>query len=304
MYIIMKRWGESMKQRKKNASRELLAIHIAVFLFGGAGLFAKLIPMSALLLTLGRALFSALALYMFIHFKKYSLRFHRMRDYFWNMIAGVFLTIHWVFFILSIQVSTVYIGTITFATYPMFVMILEPRVFKERFEPRHLFSLIMIAIGIAYLIPAFELNNTTPLGIIYGLISSFSYALLGMINRKLSLLYDSVVITLYEQTVVTLILTLVISLFQIPLGHGNTSDFISLIIYGVVFTALAHSLYIHGLKKVKTQIASIISVLEPIYSIFLAILFLHERLTIQEAIATIMILLAVFVAMIPEKNRE
>ena len=291
-----------MKQRKVNASKELLAIHTAVFLFGGAGLFAKLIPMSALLLTLGRALFSSLALYMFIHFKKYSLRFHRMGDYFWNIIAGVFLTIHWIFFILSIQVSTVYIGTITFATYPMFVMVLEPRVFKEKFEPCHLFSLIMIAIGIAYLIPAFELNNTTTLGIIYGLISSFSYALLGMINRKLSLSYDSVVITLYEQTVVTLILTLVISLFQIPLGHGNTFDFISLIIYGVVFTALAHSLYIHGLKKVKTQIASIISVLEPIYSIFLAILFLHERLAIQEVIATVMILLAVFVAMIPEKN--
>lgn len=89
-----------MKQRKVNASKELLAIHTAVFLFGGAGLFAKLIPMSALLLTLGRALFSSLALYMFIHFKKYSLRFHRMRDYFWNIIAGVFLTIHWIFFYL------------------------------------------------------------------------------------------------------------------------------------------------------------------------------------------------------------
>lgn len=293
-----------MKQRKGNSSKELLSIHMAVFLFGGAGLFAKLIPMSALLLTLGRALFSALALYIFIHFKKYSLRFHRMRDYFWNLLAGVFLTIHWVFFILSIQVSTVYIGTITFATYPMFVMMLEPHVFKERFEPRHLLSLIMIAIGIAYLIPAFEFNNATTLGIIYGLISSLSYALLGMINRRLSLSYDSVVITLYEQTVVTLILTLVISLFQPPIGIGNTSDFIALIIYGVVFTALAHSLYIHGLKKVKTQIASIISVLEPIYSIFLAILFLHERLAIQEVIATVMILLAVFVAMIPEKAKD
>lgn len=75
-------------------------------------------------------------------------------------------------------------------------------------------------------------------------------------------------------------------------------------IYGVIFTALAHSLYIHGLKDIKAQTASIISVLEPVYSIFLAILFLHERLAYQEIIGTVFILLAVIVGTLHNDSLE
>lgn len=286
------------KKFKLVDKEELLSIHLAVFLFGASGLFAKFIPMSAILMTLGRALFSALILYMFVHFRRYSLRFNRIRDYAWNILAGVLLTVHWFFFIASIQVSTVYIGTIMFATYPIFVVFIEPYVFREKFQIKNLMSVMMIVVGIAFLIPAFELNNATTLGIIYGLISSLSYAFLGMINRRLALSYNSVVITLYEQTVAALITTLVIATLTPELGHGNALDFIALVIYGVVFTALAHSLYVYGLKKVKTQTASIISVLEPVYSIFLAIIFLNERLAYQEIIGATIIFLAVIFSMI------
>lgn len=282
----------------------LLSIHLAVLLFGGSSLFVKMIPMSALLITLGRALFSAVSLYLFIHYRQYSLRLNRTRDYFFNILAGVFLASHWFFFIMSIQVSTVYIGTITFATYPLFVVFMEPYIFKEKFQMKNLISVFLICIGIAFLIPAFEINNATTLGIIYGLISSFSFAILSIINRRLATMYDSVVITLYEQTVVTIIMTLIISLLNPTLGKGTPFQFIALAIYGMIFTALAHSLYIHGLKSIKAQTASIISVLEPVYSIFLAIIFLKERLAYQEIIGTSAIFLAVMISTIqfPKKG--
>lgn len=279
-------------------------MHLAVFLFGASGLFVKMIPVSAILLTLSRALFSAIALYIYIHFRQYSLRFHRLIDYFWNILAGLLLSTHWFFFILSIQVSTVSIGTITFATYPLFVIFIEPYVFKEKFQYKNLISVFMIIIGIAFLIPAFHLNNHTTLGIIYGLISSFSYAILSVVNRRLSTLYDSVVVTLYEQGVAACLLTIVVSIVHPYLGQGTFVDFIRLVIYGLIFTALAHSLYIYGLKNVKAQTASIISVLEPIYSIFLAMLFLQERLVYQEIIASVIILLAVMIGSIPIKGER
>ncbi|WP_028043445.1 DMT family transporter [Candidatus Stoquefichus massiliensis] len=284
--------------------KSLLSVHIAVLLFGTSGLFVKLIPMSALLITLGRALFSALSLYLFVHFRHYSLRLYRIQDYFWNLFAGLILTIHWFFFIMSIQVSTVAIGTITFATYPLFVVFLEPYVFKEKFQYKNLLSVLMIAIGIAFLIPSFQLTNAMTLGIIYGLISSFHYAILSIINRHLAASYDSVVVTLYEQAVAACVMTIVISIINPPLGQGAFKDFLYLMIYGIIFTALAHSLYIHGLKNVKAQTASIISVLEPVYSIFLAILFLHERLAYQEMIGTVMIFLAVMVGTMQNKAKE
>lgn len=277
------------------SKKSLLSVHIAVLLFGASGIFIKLIPMSALLITLARALFSALALYIYCHFRQYSLRLNRLSDYFFNVLAGIFLTIHWFFFILSIQVSTVSIGTITFATYPLFVIFIEPYVFKEKFQFKNLISVFMIGIGVAFLIPAFQLDNATTLGIIYGLISSLSYAILSIINRKLATSYNSVVVTLYEQTVSACIMTLIISIINPVLGMGSFTQFIGLVIYGIVFTALAHSLYIYGLKNVKAQTASIISVLEPVYSILLAMIFLHERLAYQEILGTFFIFLAVII---------
>lgn len=284
--------------------KSLLSVHVAVLLFGASGLFVKLIPMSALLITLGRALFSALSLYLFVHFRHYSLRLHRLHDYFWNLLAGLLLAIHWFFFIMSIQVSTVAIGTITFATYPLFVVFLEPYVFKEKFQYKNLLSVLMIAIGITFLIPSFQLTNAMTLGIIYGLIGSLNFAILSIINRRLASSYDSVVVTLYEQAVAACVMTIVISIINPPLGQGGFKDFLNLMIYGVIFTALAHSLYIHGLKNVKAQTASIISVLEPVYSIFLAIIFLHERLAYQEMIGTTIIFIAVMVGTMKNKAKE
>ncbi len=277
-------------------NKNLLAIHIAVILFGASGVFVKMIPMSALLLTLGRALFSALALYIYVHFHHYSLRLYRMKDYFWNLLAGLFLTLHWFFFIMSIQVSTVAIGTITFAAYPLFVVFMEPYVFKEKFQIKNLLSVVMIVLGITFLIPSFAFTNTSTLGIIYGLIGSFSFAVLSLINRKLSSHYESVVITLYEQTVATCLLTVFISIINPPLIQADTLTFFYLVVYGVVFTGVAHSLYIYGLRGVKAQTASIISVLEPVYSIVLAMLFLNEKLLYQDIIGIVMIFLAVIVA--------
>lgn len=283
--------------------KSLISIHIAVLLFGAAGLFAKLIPMSALLLTMGRALFSAISLYMFIHFRHYSLKLNSMKDYFWNGLAGIFLTVHWFFFIMSIQVSKVYIGTITVAAYPIFVIFMEPYLFKEKFQFQNLISVIVICVGIAFLIPSFQLNDSMTLGIFYGLVSSFAFAALSIINRRLASSYNSVIISLYEQTIAAFIMTLVISLIHPTLGEGSFIDFINLVIYGVIFTALAHSLYINGLKDIKAQTASIISVLEPVYSIFLALVFLNERLTSQEIIGTIIIILAVMIHIIQNNHQ-
>lgn len=282
--------------------KSLLSVHFSVLLFGASSLFVKFIDMPAFLILLGRAMFSAIVLYIYIHIKKYSIRLKYPRHYFWNLMAGILLTVHWFFFILSVQVSTVAIGTITFATYPFIVSFIEPYIFREKFQYKNLFSLLLVVVGVMFLVPAFQLTNENTLGIIYGMIGSISYALLSLINRRLVASYDSAVITLYEQGVSVCLVTLLISIINPPIAIGTSVDFILLIIYGVVFTALAHSLYIHGLKGVKAQTASIISVLEPVYSIFLAMLLLHDAFFIQEVIGIFLILISVIIVSFFDKN--
>ena len=277
-------------------NKSLLLIHCAVLLFGFSGLFVKMIPMPAMILTLGRALFSSIALYIYCMYRHQSVHLERARDYFWNVLAGVFLTIHWFFFILSIQVSKVSIGTITFATYPLFVVFMEPFAFKEKFQLKNLIMVILLSTGIGFLIPSFQLDNQNTLGIIYGFISSFSFAVLSVINRRLASTYEGVVITFYEQIVAAVVMTLLITFVTPKFTPGTTLQFLEFIVYGVIFTALAHSLYIQGLRDVKAQTASFISGLEPVYSILFAYLILNEGMTYQEILGSSIILITVLLS--------
>jgi drug/metabolite transporter (DMT)-like permease len=61
--------------------------------------------------------------------------------------------------------------------------------------------------------------------------------------------------------------------WQQPVAVG---DLLLLAVLGIVFTALAHTLFIQGLRGVKAQTASLISSLEPVYGIVFAALLLAE----------------------------
>ena len=107
---------------------------------------------------------------------------------------------------------------------------------------------------------------------------------------------------------VTIVMTIIIVFFTPYIGVGNLGDLVELMIYGFIFTALAHSLYIYGLTFVQAQTASIISVLEPVFSIFLAILIFKEKLFVSDITATILILLAVILSSmnwgLPQKRKK
>jgi len=78
-------------------------------------------------------------------------------------------------------------------------------------------------------------------------------------------------------------------------------DILLLIILGTVFTGISHSLFINGLKNIKTQTAGVISSLEPVYGIFFAAFLLKEIPTLREILGGIIILGTVFYSTIKSK---
>ena len=106
--------------------RGILAVNLAVLLFGLAGLFAKWIRLPAIAITFGRVLFSSLALGLYLLLRRQSVRVARPGDRLLLAAAGGILALHWWAFLQSIQLSSVAIGTITFSSFPLFVTFLEP----------------------------------------------------------------------------------------------------------------------------------------------------------------------------------
>ncbi len=68
-----------------------------------------------------------------------------------------------------------------------------------------------------------------------------------------------------------------------------------LLLLGVVFTAVSHTLFIDGLKKVKAQTASIIASLEPVYGIVLGIVFFIEIPDLRTIFGGVIIISAVVI---------
>lgn len=279
-------------------NKSLMEIHLAVFLFGLSGLFGKFLSLPSMIIVLGRVCFSSVFLLIVMLYLKKDIKLKEQKHYFYLILMGVILAIHWSTFFKSIQVSTVAIGLLTFSTFPVFVTFLEPYFFKEKVKLSDIVIAAITFLGVVLVVPKFELGNSSTQGVFWGITSGFTYAILSMLNRKYVKEYPSTVIAFYEQFIAAIVLIPFLFL-QKPVFHPK--DILLLLILGTVFTGISHSLFIKGLKNIKTQTAGIISSLEPVYGIIFAVFLLKEIPTLREILGGIIILGTVFYSTIKSK---
>jgi len=267
-----------LKPSRLNSSilnQGILQIHIAVFLFGFAGLFGKFLSCSPIYIVFGRTFFAFIALFLYARFvSKTALSISFKNRGLFFVLQGILLAIHWWSFFLSIQISSVAVGLVTFSTFPLFVTFLEPLFFKEPLKSKDVMLAGAMFIGIILVVPEFNISNNITKGAIYGIISGFTFALLALLNRKNAKTSNSITIAFYQNLFASLFLILPIMTIQTPLP--GLSDIPNLIFLGVICTALAQTLFINSLSFIKAQTASVITGLEPVYGIILAFCILNE----------------------------
>jgi drug/metabolite transporter (DMT)-like permease len=262
-------------KRPGQAVHPLLMIHSAVLLFGLSGLFGKFIDASPLYIVLGRTLFAAMALGIYARLisgtRLSEIPGQGMGLFFFQ---GALLAIHWYFFFLSIQISSVAVGLVTFSTFPLFVTFMEPLVFKEPLDRRDILTALVVFSGICLVIPEPDLSNQTTLGGFYGILSGLTFAILALVNRRNVRMSDPVAVAFYQNLFAAFCLVIPVILIR-PKALATT-DLPALIFLGVVCTALSHTLFISSLKQIRAQTASVITGLEPVYGIILAFFLLKE----------------------------
>lgn len=269
--------------------RSLLEIHVAVLLFGLAGLFGKWLLLSPVIIVLGRVFFASITLTLLLWFSRESLRIAPSKNYLFLFLLGCLLSIHWISFFQSIQVSTVAVGLLSFSCYPVLTAFLEPLFFRERLIKINIFYALLCVSGIFLIIPRFELENTIYRGVLWGVFSGVTFSVLTILNRKFSQRFSSLLIAFFQDFFATLLL---IPFFFIIRPHLSFRDIILLCLLGVFCTAGAHSLFIKGMRYIKAQTASIINSLEPVYGIILAFLLLHEIPSLRTVLGGIVVLAA------------
>lgn len=254
-------------------SKHLLQIHIAVLLFGMAGLFGKLIALPAMIIVLGRVFFAAISLYFILRLAGRPLRLGAPRAYVLLSALGIILALHWIAFFQSIQLSTVAIGLLTFSTFPIFTVFLEPLFFREQLTVRDIMLAAITFAGVALVVPDLSLDSSGAQGALWGMASGLTFALLSILNRRYVRTYSSLTLAFYQELAATIILLPALWILRPVFSAGDVG---LLIMLGIVFTAVSHSLFINGLKNVPARTASVIASLEPVYGIVAAIFVLQE----------------------------
>jgi drug/metabolite transporter (DMT)-like permease len=268
-------------------NRSLIEIHIAVLLFGLAGLFGKWLPLSPFIIVLGRVFFACLSLGLMIIVSQQRLNASRQIDYFLFAGLGLLLVVHWVTFFKSIQVSSVAVGLLSYSSFPVFTAFLEPLFSREKPDKIIILFAVISLLGVFLVVPRFALENRTFQGILWGLLAGLTFSLLSIANRKLTLRYSSLIIAFYQDLFATLFL---LPFFFALKPLIDVRGLCLLVILGTLCTAGAHTLFIKGMRKIQAQTASIISSLEPVYGIILAFILLGERPSLRTVAGGLVIL--------------
>lgn len=274
-------------------SRSLLEIHLAVFLFGFPGLFGKWLALSPPIIVFGRVLFASLALLAVMGFGRRSFRIVPRRDLVLLAVCGLALAAHWTMFFKAVQVSSVAIGLLAYASFPVFTVFLEPLLTRERWDPASLVLALLCVLGIGLIIPRFDLADAVVRGVLWGLGAGLTFSVLSVLNRVLASRQSSLAVAFYQDVFAAFFLLPVVARADLALSGR---DWALIALLGVIFTAGAHTLFIDGMRNVRARTASILSSLEPVYGILLALLFLKESPSLRTVSGGAVVLAAALVA--------
>ena len=269
----------------------LVALHCAVLLFGFAGLFGKWLTLSPVAIVLGRTLIAAASLGLLVAAR-------RERAPFVAGLAanGIVLAVHWVAFFEAIRVSTIAIGLLGFASFPLFVLVLERVMLGRRWRGVEAITALMVAFGLVVLVPRFTWEDRTVQGLLWGIVAGFTFALLAVRSRRYAATHAPAAVALWQNAVAAIVLTPFVVAGVATMPAITARDVMLLLVLGILCTALAHTLFIGSLRRVSAHTASVVAALEPVYGIALAVLLLDEVPSPRTLVGALLIVGAALVA--------
>ena len=254
-----------------------LQIHFCVLLWGFTAILGKLITLPAIALVWWRMLLVAGALLLMPRVWR-GLRAMTMRLRLAYAGIGVLVSLHWLTFYAAIKLANASVGATCIALGPAFLAFIEPWVARRRFDPRELFIAIAVVPGVAMV--AGGVPPGMRWGIAVGVLSALFVALFGSLNKRLVEHGDPLTVTCIELGTGALFLTLLAPLlphtgpaFVLPSMH----DAVLLLALAFGCTLLPFTLALIALRHISAFATQMITNLEPVYAIVLAILLLGEQ---------------------------
>ena len=254
-----------------------LQIHFCVLLWGFTAILGKLITLPALPLVWWRMLLVVASLLLMPKVWR-GLRAMPARLIWAYAGIGVLVSLHWLTFYAAIKLSNASVGATCIALGPVFLAFIEPWMAKRRFDPRELMIGVAVVPGVMMVVGG--VPHGMRLGIAVGVLSALFVALFGSLNKRLVEHGDPLTVTCIELGTGTLFLTALAPLlphtgpaFVLPGLH----DALLMLALSFGCTLLPFTLALVALRHMSAFGTQMVTNLEPVYAIVLAIVLLGEQ---------------------------
>jgi drug/metabolite transporter (DMT)-like permease len=264
-------------------------LHVTMILLGATALFSKILPLSAVDITFGRAGIACIMLFGIVRLFKKSILLDCKKDYFVALFLGLLMAAHWVSYFAAMQYSTISVGMIALFTFPVMTVLLEPFFEGIRLVWQDVVSAIVVLLGISLIVPEVSLENEITQGVLIGVFSAVLYSFRNLVHRKHFSHYSGAHAMAYQ----TLVIFISLSFFSSgEIFKASQETYVGLIILGTFLTAAPHALIAASLKHLRAKTFSLIACMQPLYGVGLAILVLNEQPRWQTIVGGLLVISA------------
>jgi drug/metabolite transporter (DMT)-like permease len=209
--------------------------------------------------------------------------------------SGALLAAHWITLFLGYRFCSVGPVVVALFTFPVMAALLEPWFFQQRPRALQLITACVAMAGVAA-IRLWDDGTTaaspnTLLGIGLGLLSAAFFTARSIIARKL-LRRSSALQIMHEQAVVVALLLLP-STWLLEASHWSLREVVLVVVLGVGFTAIPHTLGVWSMKKLTVATSGVIGSLQTVSTLILAQLFVGEAIALGVWLGAAAVMLAV-----------
>lgn len=264
----------------------------AMLIFGSNGVFASMLDMSGAQLVLMRTLIGgAVLLIIILISRSRTPREVLLREKWRLLFAGVCLGANWALLFEAYNLMNVSLATLTYYTAPVLVLVLAPFVLNERQNSLAYVGMLVVVVGMLLVVGTdFGEGGVTVTGLVVGLGSAVFYAMLMLVNKKISGV-SGLNLTFIEIIIAAAILLPYVFATSggVPMPTDARGIF-ALLFLCTVNTGFACWLYFSSMNRLPAKAVALMGYFDPVSALIFSAVFLDERLSTVQFIGAVLVL--------------
>ncbi len=279
------------------------ALFIGIVCVSLASIFIKLTgDVPSIIITVYRLVISSFLLLSYSFFKKKNVFGNDKKVLLIAALGGIFLSAHFIFWIASIQYTSIPSSVTLVATSPIFVGLFSYFILKEKQGSAIVISIALSVFGSIILassdgglfFKAFD--KRALLGDMFALLGAVAvsgYFIVGSYLRRFMDIMSYITVVYSFAAFFSFIAAL---FFKEPFFGYNESSYLYMVLLAVIPQLIGHTSFNYALKYAKTSVVAISTLGEPIGASILAYVIFNEKIILMQGFGMAIILISILIA--------